>query len=467
MKWSIILAMLWVTAASAGAADTPRTMRVDYYHTGNSTQEMFALDQVVLEPLPWPGNPHKPIDSSNLGAYLFEVVDPTSKKVLYSRGFCSVFGEWVTTAEARSINRTYHESLRFPAPATAVRVVLKKRDAANQWREAWALNVDPSARTVNTSEPDSPGPVVEIEKNGDPGTKVDVLLIGDGYRAEQRAKFEADSRRLVDRLFATSPFKERRKDFNIWGLCPPSREAGVSRPSARIHRASPLQTSYDAFGLDRYMLTFDNKSLRRIACVVPYDFVVILANSRDYGGGGIFGLYSTVAVDHAAASYVFVHEFGHHFAGLADEYYTSVVSYLPSSNRVEPWEPNVTALLDPARLKWKDLVTAQTPLPTPWSKDEFESRVRQFQKRRAELRKSGRSEAEVEAIFREEQRLHEQALKNDKFAGRVGAFEGANYSSKGYFRSELDCIMFTRTTSFCAVCRRAIAGAIDLYTLDR
>jgi hypothetical protein len=113
------------------------------------------------------------------------------------------------------------------------------------------------------------------------------------------------------------------------------------------------------------------------------------------------------------------------------------------------------------------LVTAQTPLPTPWSKDEFESRVRQFQKRRAELRKSGRSEAEVEAIFREEQRLHEQALKNDKFAGRVGAFEGANYSSKGYFRSELDCIMFTRTTSFCAVCRRAIAGAIDLYTLDR
>jgi hypothetical protein len=317
---------------------------------------------------------------------------------------------------------------------------------------------------VDTSVPDAPGELIAIEKNGDPAAKVDLLLLGDGYTAAERKKFEGDARRMAGHLFATPPFKERRRDFNVWGLCPAARESGVSRPSTGVHRAAPLGTTYDAFGSERYVLTFDNRALRRAASFAPYDFVEVLVNSRTYGGGGIFGQYGTVAADSVWAPYLFVHEFGHHFAGLADEYFTSPVAYLPPAKRVEPWEPNVTALLDPARLKWKDLVADGTPVPTPWQKGDYETRSREFQRKRAQLRKDRRPEEELDALFREEKRLDERLLGAEKYAGKVGAFEGANYESKGFYRPEANCIMFTRTDYFCAVCRRALGRVIDLYS---
>ena len=187
-----------------------------------------------------------------------------------------------------------------------------------------------------------------------------------------------------------------------------------------------------------------------------------MANERTYGGGGIYGLYSTVAADNAFAAYVFVHEFGHHFAALADEYYTSPVAYLPATTREEPWEPNVTALLDPARLKWRDLVAPGTPLPTPWEKDAYEKASRESQARRAKLRAEKRPEAEMEALFAEERQRDDAMLEKAK--GIVGAFEGARYEARGYYRPEANCIMFTRTEAFCAVCRRALERVIDTYS---
>jgi hypothetical protein len=300
---------------------------------------------------------------------------------------------------------------------------------------------------------------------GDPATKVDFLILGDGYTARELKKFEGDARRLTKVLFATSPFKEHRKDFNVWALCPPAAQSGISRPSTGIYRNSPLGATYDAFGSERYVLTFDNHALRNVAQFAPYEFIEILANNRTYGGGGIFNLYSTVAVDNAFANYVFVHEFGHHFAGLADEYYTSPVAYAPATERVEPWEPNATALLDPGTLKWADLVSPDTPIPTPWNKEGFETYSREIQKRRTQLRKDKRPESEMEALFREE-RAHEDVMfAQEKYKGRVGTFEGAIYESRGYYRPEVDCIMFTRTNHFCAVCRRAIERIIDLYSV--
>jgi IgA Peptidase M64 len=269
---------------------------------------------------------------------------------------------------------------------------------------------------------------------------------------------------MVEKLFATSPFKEHRQDFNVWALCPPAAESGISRPSTAVYHDSPLGATYDAFGSERYVLTFDNRSLRKVAAFAPYEFIEILANNQTYGGGGIFNLYSTVAVDNAFANYVFVHEFGHHFAGLADEYYTSAVAYAPAANPVEPWEPNATALLDPGRLKWKDLLSPDTPTPTPWQKEAFENYSLAIQKRRTQLRHERRPESEMEALFREELE-HERAMfGSEKYAGRVGAFEGALYEARGYYRPEVDCIMFTRTDHFCAVCRRAIERIINLYS---
>ena len=454
-----VLAMLLVSIAAQAA---PQTMRLDYYHTGDAKQELFSVDRIVIEPLPWPGDLSKAIDGTNLGKYFFEVRDQKTHRALFSRGFASIYGEWETTDEAKTMLRTFSESLRFPAPSAPVEIVLKKRDAKNFWRDIWSTTIDPKDIFIDRSKPAAPAPLIPIHKSGDPATKVDLLLLGDGYTARERSKFVADARRLVAVLFSTSPFKEHASDFNVWGLCPPAVASGISRPSTGIYRDS--LSTYDAFGSERYILSFDNKALRKVAQFAPYEFIEILVNGRTYGGGGIFNLYSTVAVDNAFANYVFVHEFGHHFAGLADEYYTSSVAYAPATERVEPWEPNASALLDPSSLKWKDLVSPDTPIPTPWNKDEFEKYSREIQKRRGEIRKQKLPESVMEALFREELR-HEQAMfAKEKYAGKVGAFEGAIYEAKGYYRPEIDCIMFTRTNHFCAVCRRAIERIVELYS---
>ena len=442
-------------------------MRIDYYHAGNSRDEWFTLDRTVLEPREWPGNPEKAIDDSQLGNYLFEVREQGSGKLVYSRGFSSVFAEWKATDEAQHANRTFSESLRFPAPAGPVEVLLKERNEQNPaegFHEVWKTTVNPKDKFVDRSRPTSPGALITFQKMGDPAGKVDLLVLGDGYTASERTKFEKDARRFMGKLFSTSPFKEHRNDFNVWGLCPAAAEPGVSRPSSGIYRRSPLGASYDTFDSERYVLTMENRTMRDVASFAPYEFVEILVNGKTYGGGGIFNQYATVAIDNAWAGYVGVHEFGHHFAGLADEYYTSDVSYLSQEKRTEPWEPNVTALLDRATLKWKDLVEQGSPLPTPWNKEEFERFEAGIQEQRRELRAAGKPEAEMEELFRKEREKEDAMFRAEKYVGKVGAFEGANYEEKGYYRPEVDCIMFTRYDKFCAVCRRAIERVIGMYT---
>jgi hypothetical protein len=460
---SLLLCCLsFSTPSFAASSSAPRTLRVDYYHTGNSHEEWFSLDRVVLEPLEWPGNLNKAVDESQLGNYLFEVREQGSGKLLYSRGFNSVFGEWKTTEEALHGNRTFSESLRFPSPDAPVEVSVKER-AGSDFREVWKTVVDPKDKFVDRSRPPSPGPLMELQRMGDPATKVDLLVLGDGYTAAERGKFEKDARRFVEALFSTSPFREHRKDFNVWGLCPVAEESGVSRPSSGIYRRSPVGAAYDTFGTERYVLTTENRALRDVASFAPYEFIEILVNGQTYGGGGIFNQYATVAIDNLWAGYVGVHEFGHQFAALADEYYMSDVAYLAPEKKTEPWEPNVTALLDPASLKWKDLVAAGTPVPTPWDKEEFDRFERDIQRQRKELRAAGKPEAEIDELFRKEREKEDALLGSQKFAGKVGAFEGANYEAKGYYRPEVDCIMFTRHMTFCAVCRRAIERVIGMY----
>jgi len=460
------LTMVPAAQRTSPVAAPPATMRLDYYHTGNDKEERFSFDRVVLEPLPWAGNPSKRIDDTNRGKYFFEVIDSATARVLYSRGFASIYGEWETTGEAQKLNRTFSESLRFPAVDKPARVVLKKRDPRNVFRDVWTTTVDPADTFVERgAKVAGVGALMKLHEAGDPADKLDLLILGDGYTARERGKFESDARRLVKVFFDTSPFKERKNDINVWGLVPAANESGISRPSQHIHRRSPLGATYDAFGSERYILTFENRTFRDIAANAPYDVVEILTNSKTYGGGGIFGLYATVAADSVWAPYVFVHEFGHHIAALADEYYTSDVAYLPATERLEPWEPNVTALLDPAALKWRDLVAPGTPLPTPWPKDEYERDTAQRQQRRRDIRAANRPESEMDALFREEMARDVALLDRGPHAGIVGAFEGANYEAKGYYRPQSDCVMFTRDpVPFCAVCRRAIDAIIDLYT---
>jgi hypothetical protein len=454
---------LLLTVGLAAAAAEPRTLRLDFVHVGSAGDERFALDGLALEG-PWPGPADRRLDDTNLGKYFFEVTELRSQRKLYSRGFASVYGEWESTAEAQDVSRAFHESLRFPEPPGPVQVVVKKRGPRGEFREAWSLIVDPADPAVDRSGPPRGVTVWPVMKNGEPRDKVDLLLMGDGYTAAEVDKWHADARRLAETLFAVSPFKERRADFNVWAVDVASDESGIARPSDGVPRRSALRATYDAFGSERYVLAFDNKAWREVAAAAPYEFVEIVANDRKYGGGGIHNLYATVAADNAFTPYVFVHEFGHHFAGLADEYYTSAVAYEGGAARPEPWEPNVTA--DPQAARWKDLVAPGTPLPTPWDKQVFEAQQDDFQARRRAIRAQKRPESEMEALFREEREKATKLLGAGAHAGKVGAFEGAMYQAKGYYRPQADCIMFTRDeVGFCAVCRRAIERVIGLYAV--
>lgn len=454
-----------IATATIALAEAPATMRVDYFHSGNHETEMFSLDQVVIEPLTWTGNMAQPHDKTSRGKYLFEIVSPQSGEVAWSRSFSSIFGEWETTGEARSINRSFHESVRFPAQASVFRLILKKRGPDNVFEEVWRIDLDPADVLVHRESAPYADDVVAILESGDPATKVDLLLLGDGYTAAERDQFIATAKAMTDILFATSPFRERKDDFNVWALAPAAGQSGISRPSTGIFRDSPVGATYDSFRSERYILTFDNKSLRRIASSAPYDFIEILTNSEVYGGGGIYGLFSTAAANSGWAPYLFVHEFGHHFAGLADEYYTSSIAYELPNVISEPYEPNVTALLDPENLKWRHLVTPHTPLPTSWPKAEFEEHSIAYQKKRQKMRADNVPEEEMNRLFHDNQVFVENLFEGSGRAGVVGAFEGGNYMAEGIYRSQQNCIMFTRTRDFCAVCSEAIEKVIDEYTL--
>jgi hypothetical protein len=454
--------LLLALATLACLAAPPRTLRVDYGHTGDATSEHFGVDRVVLEPLPWPGDLTKAIDTSNLGRYCFEVADKATGRLLYSRGFASVYGEWETTDEAKSLNRSFSESLRFPQPDAPVRIQVKKRDARNAFKTLWTFDLDPRNPLIERAPAPDAGGLITLQRSGASPDKVDLLILGDGYTAAERGKFEQQARLVMEKLFEQAPFREHRKDFNVWALCPPSPESGISRPSTGIHRRTPLGTTYDAFGSERYVLAFDNRALRDIAAQAPYEFVEILVNAETYGGGGIHNLYSTAAAGNSSIGYLFVHEFGHHFAGLADEYYTSDVAYTGSSARPEPWEPNVTA--DPKNPKWKALLTHGVPLPTPWQKDVFEAHSLAYQKERRALRAANRPETEMDALFAREKVFETKLLGTDTHSGQVGTFEGANYEARGYYRSQEDCIMFSRDDAgFCTACRAAIERVIQQY----
>ena len=450
-------------AADAFAAAQPATVRLDYTHSGNALSEQYAIDSVRIEPLPWPGDVNKPFDDSNRGQNRVEVVDAKTGDLLYSRDFSTVFGEWKTTEEANRISRAFHESVRFPKPDRPVKVRILRRDERNAFSVAWSVEVDSDAQDVVRKQPPAPAKPIPIRVSGPSPQKVDLLILGDGYTQADMKKFEADARRLSAHLFSVSPFKERANDFNVWAMAVPTQESGVSRPSTGVHHASALGTRYDIFGSERYVLTLDNRALRDIAQHAPYEFIEILVNNDTYGGGGIFGQFSTAAASNDWANYLFVHEFGHHFAGLADEYYTSPVAYQSSSARPEPWEPNVTALRDPARLKWKQHVQAGTPLPTPWPKQEYEAYSRDYQKRRAALRARNRPESEMSALFKEDLAHSNALFDKAQYRKAIGAFEGANYEASGYYRPAMQCIMFDRSERFCPVCQDGISEIIDLY----
>ncbi len=443
---------------------TDQTMRVDYFHTGTATEEHFSVDRIINDGR-WAGSKTILLDELNRGLYFYEITDQQSGRPIYSRGFASIFGEWQTIGEAKENWGTFHESVRFPWPKVPVVLTIKKRNDRNEFSNIWSITIDPASRKVNPAEYASPYKSWNYIENGNPNIHVDIVILGDGYSAKEMGKFRSDVQRLTDELFNAEPFKSRKNDFNVWAVETPAAESGVNKPHPGVFKRTPLSISYSAFDSERYALAYDNRTIRDVAATVPYDYMFILINEKTYGGGGIFNLYSTVAVDNKFSDYVFVHEFGHSFAALADEYYTSDVSYEPAEITIEPWEPNVTALLNKEKLKWGDLVEPGTPIPTPWNKEEFDNFSYEIQNERRALRAAKVPESEVEALFMREKTELIIMIDDMEYKNTTGAFEGGNYMQYGIYRSSIDCIMFTRNHQvFCPACRKAISEVIDQYS---
>ena len=433
---------------------TDSTMRVDYYHTGTDTSEIYSLDQVCLEG-PWPGSKTRCIDVLGLGKYLAQVHDFETGQLLFSTSYNTVFGEWQTTAEAiAGIPRTMHETVRFPFPKKPVKLVISSRDRRNAFSERFTTVIDPHSRFIHREVKHLPFKVTQVLFNGDPAQKVDVLILGDGYTQKESKLFLDDVERYQKRLFSVSPFRERRQDFNVRAIQAVSPESGIDDPRAGVWKNNLLGTTYNSLDLQRYVLTLENRAVRDIAALAPYDAICIIFNAPGYGGGGIYNWYSTCYAGKSKeipewwSLYVFVHEFGHSFAGLGDEYYSSDVAYnefYPLG--IEPVDPNLTALLDPENIKWKHMIQPGTPLPTPWGKALYDSLSQS-------LRTAG---ADRKAIL-----ARMDSIRTAIPVSRVGAYEGAGYASNGLYRPAIDCIMFSKNiVPFCPVCEQAINRVID------
>jgi hypothetical protein len=458
-----------------------KTMRIDYYHIGDAKEEFITIDQIYQQGI-WAGNPKNLIDRFNNGKYEIKVYNVASNRLIYSKGYATYFGEYTTTTPAiQGIKRTYHETVLIPYPKKPVLLVFERRNKQNILEPLFKTEIDPGDYHINNENTDAGDQVYEALKNGDPHTKVDLAWLAEGYTAQEFDKFKKDVDRFMTALFEVEPYDRLKDKFNIYGVFRPSAESGVDQPREGIYKETIVNSSFNALDLDRYLLTEDNKSLHDIAAAVPYDAIVIMVNSKRYGGGGIYNFYALSTVDNQLSENVFIHEFGHSFAGLGDEYYTSDVAYNDFYPKgVEPTDPNITALLDPDNIKWKDLLSPGISIPTDWGKDEIEALQAELQKNRkamreqlAQLEKSGASKSKIEKIKTNSKKKSDEINKKidqvrEKYSylnDKVGAFEGAGYSAKGLYRPMMNCIMFgNRERKFCKVCQRAIERMIEFYS---
>jgi hypothetical protein len=454
---SLLLVLPAMLAAQVRFEDhfEDRALRIDLYQTGDGSIENVTLGRVVREG-PWPERTDRLIEPFQNGRYRVTVYDVASNAPLYARGFDCMFGEYRTTTPAREgVTKVFERSIRVPMPKRPARVVLERRDRENIPRPLFTMALDPKDLHIIRENPDSKDQITGVMINGEPRTHVDIVFLAEGYAAGEREKFNADIDRLSHKLFEVEPYAGARTRFNLRGVFRPSPESGTDEPRQGIFKKTALHSSFNTFDLDRYLLTEENHRLREMAGQVPYDAIVILVNSPRYGGGGIYNDYCMTTVDNARSAQVFVHEFGHAFGGLADEYYTSDVAYnefYPQG--VEPLEPNITALLDPAHLKWSHLAAPGIALPTPYGKEAIDSLL--FARPKVPEAARREIDARIDSIKKVYAPVY----------GKVGAFEGAGYASRGLYRPMVYCLMINNPKNeFCLVCREALARMIDFYAV--
>lgn len=393
-----------------------KSLRIDFFLSGNAKQQSAAIEQLRKEPV-WSGPLNNLIDQFYYGGYYVNIYDKATNKLIYSHGFNTLFEEWRTTDQANTETQAWTNSVSVPYPKNPIVMELTARDRNDmQFHTLLKMDIDPTSIFIDQGNLKA-NRVTPILSNGDSHEKVDLVFLAEGYTAAEQDKFVADAKRFMEALFKTPPYDQRKNDFNVWAVGCISEESGTDSSGKGVFKNTAFNTGYYTFGIDRYLTTRDMKSIRDAVWNVPTDAIFILINADTYGGGGMYNLYACGTADHPKTPVVFTHEFGHSFAGLADEYFSSEVAYNDFYNlKYEPWEPNITTLVN-FDAKWKDLLPANTPVPTPL---------------------------------------------DDAHKDKCGVFEGGGYLSKGIYRP-MDHCMMRDYAPFCPACTRAIHRMIDYY----
>jgi hypothetical protein len=414
-----LLNILFVCSQSYNEFFTDKACRIDFHFCGNAHKTNIFLDKIKQEPF-WGGRRSNLSTDLNLGDFRFQIFDYTSKRLIYSDGFSALFHEWQSTPEATTTNKSFEQSIQFPFPQKAVRVVIEKRLSLEKWEEIFSYSLSPDDLLIRRNKPNEV-PVKTISKTASPEKAIDIAVIAEGYTASEQKKFYNDAQRLVNNLLTHAPFSQYKNRINIYAIAAPSEQSSISMAKDSVWKNTAVGSHFFTFYEPRYLTSPNTFQIRDLAALVPYDAIYILANTDTYGGGGIYNFYALTAADHKLATEVTVHEFGHSFAGLGDEYFKENADVLDGIYDIskEPWEPNITSLVQFDK-KWKNMLPEGTPIPTPATAE---------------------------------------------YKSKTGVFEGGGYLTKGMYRPKYDCRMRTnKAPEFCEVCQRAVERVILFLT---
>lgn len=411
MKKALTLCVLLLTATVALTAQdfnryfTDRTLRLDYSFAGNAEKQTISLDELATMPR-WYGKRQRLAELPLEGNGQITVRDHRTHEPIYRNSFSTLFQEWLTYDEAKTTSRAFENVFLVPMPKDTVDVTVDLRDNRRQVTTTFTHTVAPTDILIKHIGEHHVTPYITLNQADDTTRCIHIAYVAEGYTQEEMPLFEKDARRAMDALFAHEPFKSLRGRFNVVAVESPSAESGTSTPHNGVWKNTALHSHFDTFYSDRYLTTLHLKDLHDWLAGTPYEHIIVLVNTSEYGGGGILNSYNLAAMHHAQSLPVVVHEFGHSFGGLADEYAYDFEQIPMYPHDVEPWEPNITTRKD-FKSKWEDMTGKQG----------------------------------------------------------VGLYEGAGYSLKGVYRPCRDCRMRTNENpDFCPVCRRALTRLIDFYT---
>ena len=395
-----------------------KTLRIDYNFAGNAHQQEIAVDQLNISPH-WYGKRQRLAELPLEGNGQITVRSHKTGQVIYRHSFSTLFQEWLSYPEAQNVRKSFENVFLVPMPKDTIDVTLDLRNNRREVMASLTHQVVPTDILIRRIGEKDVTPYETIQEAKDSQHCIHIAYLAEGYQKDEMSTFIDDVHVAMEALFEHEPFKSLRDRFHIVAVKAPSQESGTSEPGRGIWKNTALHSHFDTFYSDRYLTTLHLKDMHDWLAGIPYEHIIVLVNSGRYGGGGIFNSYNLTTTHHAKYRPVVVHEFGHSFCGLGDEYAYDIEEVPMYPKDIEPWEPNLTTLVDfPS--KWQDLVDKKTPVPTPLTM---------------------------------------------QYKDKVGVYQGAGYNVKDVYRPCQDCRMRTNEHPvFCPVCQRALTRLIDFYT---